>query len=179
MACIRAFLPILPSAPQLLILGSMPSARSLQDGMYYSNPQNAFWRLLFALCEAEFSSEHAQWRALLERHGIALWDALASCEREGSLDSAIKKPRFNAVLELLSANPGIRAIACNGKLAHKHALAQLSGLFLPIYCLPSTSPANAALNFEEKLRRWAVIKPFIARPIAEFEGDCEHEQRKN
>jgi hypoxanthine-DNA glycosylase len=82
---------------------------------------------------------------LLER-GLGLWDLYASCEREGSLDSAIRNPVVN----------DIAALAHNGGESFKHAR-HTAALGLPVYKLPSTSPANASWSFARKLDAWRAV----------------------
>lgn len=99
MHCI-GFPPSIDSSCRILILGSMPGVRSLEEQQYYAHPQNRFWPLMARLLgerEAPTAYED-RLRMLLRRH-IALWDSIGTCERDGSLDSAIKKSR--AMISLL------------------------------------------------------------------------------
>ena len=89
----------------------------------------------------------------LMAHGFGLWDVLGACEREGSLDSAIRKPAANDFDRLRELGPRIETVGFNG---------QTSGKFTPQFAaagyrtliLPSTSPAHASLSFEQKLTSW-------------------------
>lgn len=149
-------LPALVS-PQtrVLVLGSFPGGRSLQMQQYYAHPHNQFWKILQAIwpdspgaiCADSYENRSA-W--LLER-GLGLWDVYASCERAGSLDSAIRNavPNDIAALQL----PQLRAVAHNGGESFKHAR-HTRTLGVPVYQLPSTSPANASWSFEKKLAAW-------------------------
>jgi len=85
--------------------------------------------------------------------GIAIWDAYGACEREGSLDSAIRNAEFNDFASLLAAAPRIRRTCFNGATAAR-AVRHLSDLGLETRVLPSTSPANASQSMELKLARW-------------------------
>lgn len=87
-------------------------------------------------------------------HGLGLWDVYASCEREGSLDSAIRNPVVNNIAALKL--PHLVALAHNGGESFKHAR-HTSTLGLPVYKLPSTSPANASWSFERKLHAWRLV----------------------
>ena len=92
---------------------------------------------------------------MLER-GVGVWDVYASCERVGSLDSAIRNPRVNDLAGLLKQCPQLRAVAHNGGESFKHAR-HTAALGVPVYKLPSTSPANARWSFERKLAAWREV----------------------
>jgi hypoxanthine-DNA glycosylase len=147
--------PIVCANTRVLILGSFPGARSLQLQQYYAHPQNQFWRILQAIWPAsplEISTSSYEKRSewLLER-GLGLWDVYANCERSGSLDSAIRNavPNDIAALHL----PRLAAIAHNGGESFKHAR-HTRTLGVPVYQLPSTSPANTSWSFARKLEAW-------------------------
>ena len=103
---------------------------------------------------------YAQRLASLRAAGIALWDVLASCERQGSLDSdiAVDSMHINDFAEFLREHDRICAVLCNGATAHRlfvrNALPTLVGRDLAVSRLPSTSPAHASMAFEDKLRLW-------------------------
>lgn len=150
--------PLVSANTRVLILGSFPGARSLEAQQYYGHPQNHFWRILEAIwpdsprgiCATSYENRSA-W--LLER-GLGLWDVYASCERSGSLDSAIRNavPNNIAALHL----PQLAAVAHNGAESFKHAH-HTQTLGVPVYKLPSTSPANASWRFERKLAAWREV----------------------
>ncbi len=138
-------------------MGSFPSITSLARQQYYGHPQNQFWRIL----EAIFSSSprgiisgsyenHCEW---LLAQGLGVWDVYASCERAGSLDTAIRNPLVNDFSALLRRCPQLRLIAHNGGESFRHAK-YTATLGLPVRKLPSTSPANASWSFERKLATW-------------------------
>lgn len=145
---------------RMLVLGSFPSVTSLARQQYYAHPQNAFWRILQAIwpCSPyEIREESYQYRInwMLDK-GLGLWDVYASCEREGSLDSAIRKPLVNDLAELKRRCPNLQLIAHNGGESFRHAHITRA-LGLPVYRLPSTSPANASWSFERKLAAWKEV----------------------
>lgn len=152
--------PLVSSQTRLLILGSFPGAASLAAQQYYGHPQNQFWRILQAIwpsCAMPTGADSYKIRSewLLAR-GLGLWDVYAACEREGSLDSSIRKPVVNDFAQLLRWCPELQAIAHNGGESFKHARhTELLGL--PVYRLPSTSPANASWSFERKLAAWREV----------------------
>ena len=150
--------PLVSPATRVLILGSFPGVRSLQAQQYYGHPQNQFWKILQAIwpsspdgiCASSYEKRSA-W--LLER-GLGVWDVYASCQREGSLDTAIRDAVVNDIAGLQL--PQLQAIAHNGGESYKHAR-HTQTLGVPVYKLPSTSPANASWTFERKLTAWREV----------------------
>lgn len=149
--------PIVSSNTRLLVLGSFPGAASLARQQYYAHPQNQFWNILQAiwpssprLSSVDSYDFRSNW--LLDR-GLGVWDVYAACERIGSLDTAIRNAQVNDFASLARACPQLRAIAHNGGESFKHAR-HTAQLGLPVFKLPSTSPANASWRFERKLAAW-------------------------
>jgi hypoxanthine-DNA glycosylase len=152
--------PLVSGNTRMLVLGSFPSATSLARQQYYAHPQNAFWRIIQAILPSipyEIISDSYQKRIdwMLDK-GLGLWDVYASCEREGSLDSTIREPQVNDLAGLMRSCPQLRVIAHNGAESFRHAR-HTRALGLPVYRLPSTSPANASWNFERKLAAWREV----------------------
>lgn len=149
--------PVYDGHSRILILGTMPSPKSREAGFYYSHPRNRFWPVLAALFQEKTPENNAEKRALVLRHGIALWDVLASCEIAGAQDTSIKNPVVNPI-ETLLARTGIQAVFTTGQKAYQ------------LYCrycfprtgieakpLPSTSPANAATSLERLAKAYQAI----------------------
>jgi hypoxanthine-DNA glycosylase len=141
-------------------LGSFPGVASLRAQQYYGHPQNQFWKIVATLLTPDAASvlalpyvDRAQW--LLDQ-GVGLWDVYAACEREGSLDANIQQAQPNDFQGLRTRCPALRAIAHNGGESFKHAK-RTHALALPVYRLPSTSPAHAAWSFERKLAAWREV----------------------
>ena len=135
----------------------MPSALSLERGQYFANPRNAFWPIAFDSFAQPMETEYgARLRFLLER-GIGLWDAAASCQRRGSLDSAMRQVRLNDFSLLFAACPALKTVLCNGSKAFALFARAVRGrdLGARALCLPSTSPALASLSYGQKLAAWA------------------------
>jgi len=145
----------------------MPSVLSLKQQQYYGNPQNFFWKLLGSALEEELERTYAQRVKILKSRKICLWDVVASCQRAGSLDSAIKKEQANPILTLLEKHPSIKAIAFNGKkseqLFRKHHRAELSRLetTYTLIPLPSSSPAHASMPLNKKRNRWKRLANYL------------------
>ncbi|WP_159881956.1 DNA-deoxyinosine glycosylase [Paenibacillus puerhi] len=157
------FAPQIDGSSRLLILGSMPGDASLRAGQYYGHPRNMFWRLLYALLEGgEPDPDYeARLRFALSR-GVALWDVLQSCERQGSLDSAIRRPVAQAFEELYLRYPRLDYVFFNGSAAaelyRKHVRGTLTEPDGRTYrTLPSSSPARA-MSFEAKLEAWSGLR---------------------
>ncbi|MEM9605631.1 MAG: DNA-deoxyinosine glycosylase [Pseudomonadota bacterium] len=161
---ISSFAPVVPAAPRVLMLGSMPGVRSLHEQQYYAHPQNQFWRLMaVVLDQAAVPPDYAARLAMLSDAGVALWDVLAECTREGSLDSAIRDERANDIGALLSGSPALRVVALNGRKAES-SFARHVG-YVPgvmVVGLPSSSAANARLTFEAKAALWCEgLRPWL------------------
>lgn len=149
--------PICAPAARLLLLGSFPSVASLQAQQYYGHPRNQFWRILGTLWGQDLPAQaYAARVAAAHAHGLAIWDVYASCERAGSLDTAIRAARPNDLAALVSQLPDLQAIAHNGGESAR-SLRVTAALGLPVYRLPSTSPANASWSFERKLAAWREV----------------------
>lgn len=163
-ARLQGLAPVVGPRTQLLVLGSFPGVASLAAQQYYAHPQNQFWRLLQALWPEHLQPQPQDYAGrcawLLER-GLGLWDVYDSCERQGSLDAAIRRPRVNDFAALRARCPQLRGLAHNGAESFRHAGAALAALNeagvttpLQAFKLPSTSPANAAWSFERKRMAW-------------------------
>ena len=146
--------PVLDAGTRLVILGSFPGAASLAAQQYYGHPRNNLWKLLSALWDADLVSlDYARRLEALQRHRVGLWDVYRSCEREGSLDSAIRAPVPNDLASLKRHAPQLQAVAHNGaESARSRRITEQLGV--AVHTLPSTSPANAAWTFERKLAAW-------------------------
>lgn len=142
---------------RLLVLGSFPGVRSLQLQQYYGHPQNQFWRILGTLWNVPLPQmDYATRCQTVLAHGLGIWDVYAGCEREGSLDSAIRNAVVNDFAALRQQCPQLQAIAHNGGESWRHHR-HTQALGLPVFKLPSTSPANAGWSFERKLQAWREV----------------------
>jgi hypoxanthine-DNA glycosylase len=149
--------PVIGPQTRLLVLGSFPGVASLRSQRYYGHPQNQFWRLLETLWNQPWGDARYEERLeVLRTRGLGIWDVYASCEREGSLDSAIRHATLNNFAWVQTQCPQLQAIAHNGGESYRHAR-HTQALGLPVYRLPSTSPANASWSFERKLQVWREV----------------------
>ncbi|MEP7280888.1 MAG: DNA-deoxyinosine glycosylase [Rubrivivax sp.] len=146
--------PVVGRATRLLVLGSFPGTASLRAGQYYAHPRNQFWPLLSSLWGEDLGALAYPARLRrLRRHGVGLWDVYASCRREGSLDTAIEQAQPNDLAALRQRTPALQAVAHNGgESARSMGVTRSFGV--PVWRLPSTSPANASWSFERKRAVW-------------------------
>jgi hypoxanthine-DNA glycosylase len=146
--------PVVDVRSRILILGSFPGAASLAAGQYYAHPRNQLWPILSALTGEDLAAlPYAERLPRLLAHGFGLWDVLGACEREGSLDSAIRKPAANDFGRLRELCPHLRTVGFNGQTSGKFA-PQFAAQGYRTLVLPSTSPAHASLSFDQKLSAW-------------------------
>ena len=161
---IKGFEPVIDKNCKVLILGTMPSQKSLQKMEYYGNPQNAFWKIIYALFCIPMDTDYKKRTSFLLKNNIAIWDVLYNCEREGSSDSKIKKPITNDFKTLLQNYPKIKSIFFNGQKAEAlfmKLIWEKTPLNLDLlHRLPSTSPAHA-ISFDKKLKAWQVILDYL------------------
>lgn len=153
--------PVAGEGARLLILGSFPSVASLRAQQYYAHPRNHFWPILSTIWgldgdQALGALPYAERLPTVVAHGVAIWDVYAGCEREGSLDSAIRAAQLNDLPGLIRRLPTLRAIAHNGGESARH-MKLTRTLGLPVCQLPSTSPANASWSFQRKLAAWREV----------------------
>ena len=153
--------PVVNENVRLLILGSLPGEASLAAECYYAHPRNQFWRLLETVLDEPLHGLDYQERlkALLHR-GIGLWDTVASAERQGSLDGAIREISANALSELIATLPRLEAVAFNGGTAARIGRREVGATRLILIDLPSSSPALTML-FDAKAECWAALRSFV------------------
>ena len=156
----KVFHPIKPlydENSKILILGGFPSQKSREQGFFYGHPQNRFWKVLSIIFKSDEPKTVEAKKRFLLSNNIAVWDVIASCEIVGSSDSSIKNVVPND-LKIILGNANIKNIYVNGKTAEKYYNKYLKDkLGVIAYCLPSTSPANAAWSVERLTDAWRII----------------------
>ena len=158
---VHEFGPFYDENSRVLILGSIPSPKSREQGFYYGHPRNRFWPVLAGLFDEPVPETVEERKAFLTKHNIALWDVLASCDIRGADDGSIKNPEANN-MELILNSADIRAVFTTGGKATK----LYERLCLPV-CgvasvgLPSTSPANCGCSMERLMEEYGRILKFL------------------
>lgn len=154
----HSFPPIIGDNPTVLILGTLPSKVSLERQQYYGHPQNKFWRIIYALYGGSYEDSYEARVSFAKEYHIAVWDVCFTAVRPGSLDADISEEQPNRIEEFLVQYPSITTIVFNGKKAKqlffKYFKEKESIKYLTLL---STSPANAAFSFEQKIEDWRQI----------------------
>lgn len=157
----EGFPPIIGDNPKVLILGTFPGKESLKQNQYYAHSRNTFWYIICKLLEIDPQTSYEHKKNIMMKNGLAVWDVLKACEREGSSDQAIKgqTKEINDFKTLFAKYRGIKYIFFNGGNAEK----EFKKLVLPLknihhaleyHRLPSTSPAMASLTKDQKYKEW-------------------------
>jgi hypoxanthine-DNA glycosylase len=158
---LEGFPPVVDDTAELLILGSFPSVQSLAAGQYYGNPRNAFWPIISELFGFDADAPYETRLAALQSHGVALWDVLHKCRRDGSSDAKIdvKSLVVNDFGRLFARYRSIERVYFNGRAAERlfGRLVDVDGR-VSYQLLPSSSPARA-MPAGQKLQDWRVIAP--------------------
>ena len=150
--------PFYKSDSEILILGSFPSVKSREEGFFYGNPFNRFWKVLSALFSGGELKTVEEKKAFLTENKIALFDVIISCEISGSSDSSIKNVKAADINKIISESK-VKKIFLNGKTAGKLYFKYIypeTKIFAEV--LPSTSPANAAYSLTKLVLSWSAIK---------------------
>ena len=148
--------PFFDRCSTVLILGSFPSVASRQSGFFYGHKQNRFWRVLASITGEEVPQSIESKKLLLQKHGIALWDVVASCDIIGSQDSSIDNVTVNELSHILD-NAHIARIFVNGRKAYELYNKYLRLKYGDATYLPSTSAANAAWSVDRLCTEWSQV----------------------
>ena len=167
---IRGFDPIARDDARVLVLGTIPSQRSLAEGRYYAHPQNSFWKIMEALFADGARLDYSDRAEMLRRSRVALWDVLQAAERPGSMDSSIVAGAAvpNDIAAFLREHKQVDSIFFNGATAEKLFRDRVAATLplapaLTVVRLPSTSPAHASMSFDQKLAAWEVVSEAVMR----------------
>lgn len=157
------FAPVFDKNSKVLILGTIPSPKSREQGFYYMHPQNRFWRMICEVLGEQIPPDIDGRRELCLKHGIALWDVLESCEIKGAEDSSIANAVPNKLEKIINGGCKIRKIFTTGKKAHALYQKFFSDFtdFPEEICLPSTSPANRTISETKMLEEYRKIAGFL------------------
>ncbi len=153
----HAFDPVYDRNSRVLILGTMPSPASREQGFYYSHPRNRFWPVMAAVLGEAQPVTPEEKRDLCLRNRIALWDVLKSCDIDGASDASIRCPEANDIPFVLSRTD-IRLVCTTGAKAAQLYRREFPGLDVPHIALPSTSPANCRVSTEELTKAYGVVR---------------------
>ncbi|MBC3871559.1 DNA-deoxyinosine glycosylase [Undibacterium oligocarboniphilum] len=155
---LSGFPPVINADTHTLILGSFPGNASLLAGQYYAFRHNQFWRLLSEVVERDLTAlDYPDKLAALLQQGIGLWDIFRHCQRQGSLDTAIRNGELNDFSALHQRYPRLQRVCFNGQTA-----ARLQRWFreqgFQTLVLPSSSPAHASKSFRQKCLEWQRLR---------------------
>ena len=154
----NSFEPIIDKNSKILILGSLPSDKSIEKSEYYGNKTNQFWNII-SVCfidqKINFNNYDEKISFLLKHH-IALWDIYSKANRKGSLDSNIQNGYFNDIIKLLKLYPNITKIITNGRASQKglEKYYKINNFSFPYEYVTSSSMLNASFSLEEKINVW-------------------------
>lgn len=154
----NSFKPIIDDNSQILILGSLPSDKSIEKNEYYGNKTNQFWSIV-SICfdgkKINFNN-YEEKISYLHKHHIALWDIYSRANRKGSLDSNIKNGKLNDIIGLLELYPNITKIVTNGRASQKglEKYFKINNFSFLYEYVPSSSSLNASFSLEEKINMW-------------------------
>lgn len=166
-----ALADVLAGALRVLFCGINPGRVSAAAGAHFANPRNDFWRLLHAAgFTSRLYSPQEQREVLAE--GIGITNAAARTT-PGSGD--LRRPDFadaQSRLERIALELGPAWIGFVGKEAYRGTFNERPLLGLQermlgdtrLFVLPSTSPANAAVPWDERLRSFGELAA-LSRPV--------------
>ena len=161
--------PLHGARANALILGSFPSPKSREQGFFYGHKQNRFWPMIAAVTgepTPDWADIEAK-KAIILRHGLAVWDTIGGCDIKGASDASIRNAEPNDVAALIE-KLGVQAVFCNGAASGRIYAKYAEPLtHLPATVLPSTSPANAAWSLARLEKTWGdALAPFCGQTVA-------------
>jgi double-stranded uracil-DNA glycosylase len=160
---LQGFPPVSRKDTKTIILGSMPGKDSLAAGQYYAHSRNAFWPIMAEIYGASPALPYGERLEVLLRNGVGLWDVIRNCQRKTSLDAHIKESTIvvNDFVSFIQQHRQLRLICFNGAKGEQTFRRYVDNDLIPPSIdrirLPSTSPANARMNFQQKLEAWREV----------------------
>src|SRR5690606_37827414 len=151
-----SFAPHVASDARLLILGSLPGARSLAARQYYAHPTNQFWRLLGAVTGLPLASLSYEDRlAQLPAARLGLWDVIRTAARRTSSDGGIRDAERPDLPQLVQTLPDrcMRALTGGTAAGIGRRLLSATARSIMLIGLPSSSAAHT-IGFDAKLAGW-------------------------
>jgi len=142
----------------VLILGTIPGDKSLELGEYYGHPRNKFWRIISTITSNELPISYSEKKLLLLKTRIGIWDVAHNAIRKGSLDREIKDEKPNDLDSFITEHKNLKVIGFNGTKSE----ALFDKYFerkkdIKYISLPSTSPANTGIDFDNICIAWRKI----------------------
>jgi len=154
----KSFDPISDLETRVLILGTMPGDKSIELGEYYGHSRNKFWKIISTITDSDLPLTYSEKIKLLARTKIGIWDVAHKAFRKGSLDIAIQDEEPNDLDVFISKHKNLKVIGFNGTKAEslfdKYFTRKKGMRYIS---LPSTSPANTNIDFENSCRIWRQI----------------------
>lgn len=153
-----SFPPISNPNTEILILGTLPGEKSLELAEYYGHPRNRFWKIVATITNDNLPITYEDKKQLLIKHNIGVWDVAHKAIRKGSLDSAIESEEPNDLNTFISEHRNLKVIGFNGlksKSLYDKYFNQKTDI--KYITLPSSSPANAGISFEQICKAWAQL----------------------
>ena len=151
--------PFVNEESEILILGSLPSIKSREDGFFYAHPQNRFFKAISGVYNESEPKTIEERKMFLLKHHVALYDVIYECDICGSSDSSIKNVKAIDLAKILKKYPNIKRIYTTGKKAKE----LYDEYLLPIVkieaiSLPSSSAANATMTLAELVEEYRKIR---------------------
>lgn len=144
--------PFFNKNSEILILGSLPSIKSREEGFYYAHPQNKFWKVLSSIFKEDIPVSIEDKKIFLNKHHIALWDVVKSCTIIGSSDSSIRNVTANDISSIIKKSKITKIYTTGKKAYHLYNKYLVKGIGIEAIYLPSTSPANASISYEKLIK---------------------------
>ena len=150
--------PFINEESKILILGSLPSVKSREDGFFYAHKQNRFFKTIALVFAEEEPKSILERKQFLNKHHVALYDVIYECDICGSSDATIKNVKPIKLKELLKQYPNISKIYTTGKKAKDlYDKYLFNDARIPAIGLPSTSAANARMDQDKLTEEYKVI----------------------